>query len=40
MCARRFIEVNGLTGTDAESLAIAAAETPALAAQLLALKDQ
>jgi len=39
VCARRFIELHGLTGTDAESLAIAAAETPALADQLLALKD-
>lgn len=38
VCARRFIEIHGLTGTDAESLAMAASETPALAEQLLALK--
>jgi hypothetical protein len=38
-CARRFIEREGLTGTDPESLAIAAADTPALRAALLALLD-
>ena len=38
-CARRFIEREGLTGTDPESLALAAAETPEQAA-LLALRDE
>jgi superfamily II DNA or RNA helicase len=38
-CARRFIEIHGLTGTDPESLAIAASETPALRDELLALKE-
>jgi superfamily II DNA or RNA helicase len=38
-CARRFIEIHGLTGTDPESLAIAASETPALRDELLALRD-
>jgi superfamily II DNA or RNA helicase len=38
-CARKFIKMHGLTGTDPESLAIAASETPALRAELLALKD-
>lgn len=37
-CARRFIEQEGLTGTDPESLALAAAETPQLRAALLALQ--
>lgn len=37
-CARRFIELHKLTGTDAESLAIAASETPALRDELLALR--
>jgi len=36
-CARLFIEMHGLTGTDPESLAIAASETPALRDELLAL---
>ena len=38
-CARRFIAQQGLTGTDPESLAIAAAETPELRQALLALQD-
>jgi superfamily II DNA or RNA helicase len=38
-CARRFIEREGLTGTDAESLAIAAADAPELKSALLALRD-
>jgi hypothetical protein len=38
-CARRFIEIHGLTGTDPESLAIAASETPALRDELLALGE-
>ena len=37
-CARKFIEIHGLSGTDPESLAIAASETPALRDELLALK--
>jgi hypothetical protein len=36
-CARLFIEREGLTGTDPESLAIAAAEKPELRSALLAL---
>jgi superfamily II DNA or RNA helicase len=36
-CARRFIEREHLTGTDAESLALAAAEKPELRAALLEL---
>jgi superfamily II DNA or RNA helicase len=36
-CARLFIEREGLTGTDPESLAIAAAEAPELRAALLAM---
>jgi hypothetical protein len=39
-CARLFIEREGLTATDPESLAIAASETPQLRDQLLALRDQ
>ena len=39
-CARRFIAREGLTGTDPESLAIAAADAPELRAALLELKDQ
>jgi len=39
-CARRFIEREGLTGTDPESLAIAAVETPALRDALLALRGE
>jgi len=39
-CARLFIEREGLTGTDPESLALAAAETPALREELLALRGQ
>lgn len=38
-CARRFIKIHGLTGTDPESLAIAASETPALRSELLAFKE-
>jgi superfamily II DNA or RNA helicase len=38
-CARRFIEIHGLIGTDPESLAIAASETPALRDELLALRQ-
>jgi superfamily II DNA or RNA helicase len=38
-CARRFIELEGLTGTDPESLAIAAADNPELRTVLLALRD-
>jgi hypothetical protein len=37
-CARLFIEREGLTGTDPESLAIAAAEKPELKSALLALR--
>lgn len=37
--ARRFIEAHGLSSTDPESLALAASENPALAAQLLAPKE-
>lgn len=39
LCARRFIEREGLTGTDPESLAIAAADNPRLRAALLALRE-
>lgn len=39
-CARRFIEREGLTGTDPESLAIAAADAPELKAALLVLRDK
>jgi len=39
-CARRFIEREGLRGTDAESLALAAAENAALRAALLELADE
>jgi len=39
-CARRFIELEQLTGTDPESLALAASETPRLREALLALRDQ
>lgn len=39
-CARLFIDREGLTGTDAESLAIMATEVPALREQLLALQDE
>jgi hypothetical protein len=39
-CARLFIAREGLTGTDPESLAIAAAEKPDLRAALLALRDR
>jgi hypothetical protein len=38
-CARLFIEREGLTGTDPESLAIAAGDAPELKAALLALRD-
>jgi hypothetical protein len=38
-CARLFIAREGLTGTDPESLAIAAAEKPELRSALLALRD-
>lgn len=38
-CARIFIEREGLTGTNAESLALAAAETPELREALLALRE-
>ena len=38
-CARRFIERQGLTGTDPESLAIAAVEAPDLREALLALRE-
>ncbi len=37
-CARLFIEREGLVGTDPESLALAAAETPALRDALLTLR--
>lgn len=37
--ARRFIEREGLTGTDPESLALAAAESPKPRAALIALDD-
>jgi superfamily II DNA or RNA helicase len=37
-CAQLFIEREGLTGTDAESLAIAAADSPELLEALLALR--
>jgi hypothetical protein len=37
-CARRFIEIEGLTGTDAQSLAMAALDSPQLHATLLALR--
>jgi hypothetical protein len=39
-CARLFIEREGLTGTDPESLAIAAADAPALREALLAMREQ
>lgn len=39
-CARLFIEREGLTGTDPESLAIAAADAPALREALLAMGEQ
>ena len=39
-CARLFIEREGLTGTDPESLAIAAASTPALREAILAVGEQ
>jgi superfamily II DNA or RNA helicase len=39
-CARLFIEREGLTGSDPESLAIAAAESPDLRSALLALREQ
>ena len=38
--ARRFIRVHGLTGTDPESLALLARQTPALLAQLMASDDE
>ena len=38
-CARRFIAKEGLTGTDPESLAIAAADAPELKTALLAFRD-
>lgn len=38
-CAQRFIENEGLTGTDPESLALAAADAPELRDALLALRD-
>ena len=38
-CARRFIAREGLTGTDPESLAFAAADAPELRAALLELRD-
>lgn len=39
-CARRFIELERLTGTDPESLALAASETPRLREALLLLRNQ
>jgi len=39
-CARRFIEKEKLAGTDAESLALAAANVPELREALLALRDK
>jgi hypothetical protein len=38
-CARLFIEREGLTNTDPESLALIAIETPALRERLIALQD-
>jgi Helicase conserved C-terminal domain len=38
-CARRFIEREGLTGTDPESLALAAADAPELRDILLAMQE-
>jgi superfamily II DNA or RNA helicase len=38
-CARRFIVQQGLTGTDPESLAIAAADAPGLRDALLAMRE-
>ena len=38
-CARAFIDREGLSGTDPESLALAAADTPELRDALLALRD-
>jgi hypothetical protein len=38
-CARAFIDLEGLSGTDPESLALAAADTPELRDALLALRD-
>lgn len=38
--ARRFIERQGLTGSDPESLAIIASERPSLLEELLALRDE
>ncbi len=39
-CARLFIEIEGLMGTDPESLAIAALESPQLRATLLSLRSK
>jgi hypothetical protein len=39
-CARLFIKREGLTGTDPESLALAAIEKPALKKALLALEGE
>ena len=39
-CARLFIAREGLTGTDPESLAIAATEKPELRAALVELRDE
>lgn len=39
-CARLFIEREGLSNTDPESLALIAAETPALRERLIALEDE
>lgn len=39
-CARRFIEQEGLSGTDPEALALAAADSPELRDALLALRDE
>ncbi len=39
-CARLFIEREGLTGTDPESLALAASEAPELRAALLSLMEE
>jgi hypothetical protein len=38
-CAQLFIEREGLTGTDPESLALAAADAPELREALLAMRD-
>jgi hypothetical protein len=38
-CARLFIEAKGLTGTDPESLAMAATDSEQLRAALLSMRD-